>query len=133
MMLLSKHRHIWVKANVYGQESQRASQTRFTHKEKTERKPIHGEKDSHSDFLSCPLFFHLPTGHAKEALELARMQEQSTQMEHQGKIKVLQKKETITVHDLTLGPLHVLYVVEFEILFECSEMDCKCPSINHNG
>lgn len=29
------------------------------------------------------------SGHAKEALDLARMQEQSVQMEHQTKIKVL--------------------------------------------
>jgi len=29
-------------------------------------------------------------GHAKEALDLARMQEQSVQMEHQSKVKVLE-------------------------------------------
>lgn len=32
--------------------------------------------------------FSLILGHAKEALDLARMQEQSVQMEHQSKVKV---------------------------------------------
>lgn len=33
---------------------------------------------------------HLHSGHAKEALDLARMQEQTTQMEYQSKMKVPQ-------------------------------------------
>lgn len=33
---------------------------------------------------------HLHSGHAKEALDLARMQEQTTQMDYQSKMKVPQ-------------------------------------------
>lgn len=36
---------------------------------------------------TVPSYF-ISTGHAKEALELARMQEQSVQLEHQSKVKV---------------------------------------------
>lgn len=41
--------------------------------------------------MQSALFFFFPhSGHAKEALDLARMQEQSTQMEYQSKMKVPQ-------------------------------------------
>lgn len=39
---------------------------------------------------------HFHPGHAKEALDLARMQEQTTQMEYQSKMKVMKWKHTHT-------------------------------------
>lgn len=41
-----------------------------------------------------PLSSHMNSEHAKEALDLARMQEQTTQMEYQSKMKVPPWKHT---------------------------------------
>lgn len=59
------------------------------------------EQPSHLPSLLSPL--SSSSGHAKEALDLARMQEQTVQMEHQTKVKVRQKRTLYT----TTASLHV--------------------------
>lgn len=66
--------------------------------------------DGHSCFLI------ITTGHAKDALGLARMQEQTVQLEHQSKVKVGAGGEELITQSVKRGCIDVEVLTSEELI-----------------